>query len=319
MADQRRRASDRLSSSGFPSGVPRLGLVVAIAGTVLAAVLWLAWRDAGVAGASVSQTPAWSADSQAIVYSAHQTGRPGDLFVVDVAVGEIESLGETAADERTPAVSPDGRQVAYERRLDGRSDIHVMRLDATGDRRLTSHPARDRTPAWSSDGTEIAFVSDRAAEGVFDIYVVGADGSNLRRLTTDGGYDAPAFAPDGRVLAAEHSGTIEGIDLDDGTAVPLLGGRSGRHPTWSPDGRLAFVGAEDDRDSLFVVDADGEIGLIVSVPSGGTVDPAWSPDGRIIAFVRVEDGDQPANDGDAAGGEIYIADLETGRLSRVGP
>jgi TolB protein len=62
--------------------------------------------------------------------------------------------------------------------------VYVMNDDGTGIRRLTSDPALDHSPAWSSDGKRIAFVSDRARN--YDIYVMNVDGTNLRGETTHG-------------------------------------------------------------------------------------------------------------------------------------
>src|SRR4051794_38183664 len=65
-------------------------------------------------------------------------------------------------------------------------DIHVANPDGTGEVNLTNNPASDRFPAWSPDGTKIAFVSDRELypyDQYPDVWIMDADGSNLRRLT----------------------------------------------------------------------------------------------------------------------------------------
>ena len=59
--------------------------------------------------------------------------------------------------------------------------------------RLTQHPERDLSPAWSPNGKWIAFVSDR--EGAQDIYRMDADGSNLIKLTNQGHNGGPAWSP----------------------------------------------------------------------------------------------------------------------------
>lgn len=71
---------------------------------------------------------------------------------------------------------------------------------------LTFDPASDNTPAWSPDGTEIAFGSDRG--GNVDIWVMSATGQDLTRLTVDPATDyAPAWSPDGRAIAFISSRT----------------------------------------------------------------------------------------------------------------
>ena len=73
-------------------------------------------------------------------------------------------------------------------------EIYVMNADGTGQTNLTSNSAWDAQPAWSTDGSQIAFVSDR--DGNDEIYVMSADGSNQTRLTSDPATDQqPAWSP----------------------------------------------------------------------------------------------------------------------------
>ena len=76
-------------------------------------------------------------------------------------------------------------------------EIYVMYSNGTGLTRLTNDAAEDRNPAWSPDGTKIAFDSDRHAPGGFhSIYVMDANGANVERLIeTDS--TQPAWSPDG--------------------------------------------------------------------------------------------------------------------------
>jgi Tol biopolymer transport system component len=117
-------------------------------------------------------------------------------------------------------------------------------------------------PAWSPDGSSIAFHSLR--DGNYDIYVMDADGSNEIRLTTDGSADLnPVWSPDGLRIAfvstrdADYELYVMNADGSDQQRLTESGGRD-EHPTWSPDGsRIAFSSDRDGRRELFVMDADG--------------------------------------------------------------
>jgi Tol biopolymer transport system component len=82
-----------------------------------------------------------------------------------------------------------------------------LNADGTGVTRLTNDPLRDAEPAWSPDGTKIAFTSNR--DGNHEIYVLNADGTGVTRLTNDPLRDAePAWSPDGTKIAFSRSGYL---------------------------------------------------------------------------------------------------------------
>jgi len=136
---------------------------------------------------------------------------------------------------------------------DGDYAIYSMNAGGGDERRLTDAEVDTSSPqglffqiepSASPDGEAIAFASKR--KGTFDIYVMNADGTGTRRLTS-----------------TPH---------DDG------------HPTWSPDGsRIAFGRGVGD---LYVMNADGTGARPVTRGEAEESEPAWSPDGRWIAFVR---------------------------------
>ena len=84
--------------------------------------------------------------------------------------------------------------------LPGNFEIHVMNPDGSGQTSLTDNAARDWHPAWSPDGTKIAFDSDR--DGDHEIYVMNADGSNATQLTNNTDDDrGPNWSADGTKIA----------------------------------------------------------------------------------------------------------------------
>jgi len=187
-------------------------------------------------------------------------------------------------------------------------EICVINADGTGQRRLTTTPkiAGNEFPAWSPDGTKIAFSGDHdVGPGInTGIYVMNADGGGLRRLTTKDRYgNHPAWSPDGRKIAFTSNDLI-GIGYcseiyvmnADGSNPTLLTGRTmvnAEDPTWSPDGKqIAFVSDYYDRsDEIYVMNADGTNVRRLTNNTYGDGEPAWSPDGTTIAFISKRSGD----------------------------
>ncbi|MDE7149626.1 MAG: peptidase S41, partial [Bacteroidales bacterium] len=96
---------------------------------------------------------------------------------------------------RYPAVSPDGKQIAF----GYEGDIYVVPVEGGAARQRTTNPAYDARPVWSPDGSRIAFMSDR--EGSRDIYVVSVEGGAAKRVTTRSGVEIPyAFLSDNTII-----------------------------------------------------------------------------------------------------------------------
>jgi Tol biopolymer transport system component len=169
-------------------------------------------------------------------------------------------------------------------------------------RRLTTNWSQDVDPAWSPDGSRLAFASDRS--GRFQIYVMRADGSHVRRLTHDSANDSePAWSPNGlRIVfssdrlvdakdrAAKRRGYVIGhlwVMHADGSRLRRLthGAVDDHDPAWSPNGRLiAFSNEETDPPELDTVLPDGT-GRHWTSQTG--TDPDWSPNGTELAFLHV--------------------------------
>jgi WD40 repeat protein len=117
-------------------------------------------------------------------------------------------------DERYPTFSPDGTRLLFRGDEDGIApsgdeEIYVARADGSDIVALTDDDALDSAPAWSPDGTQIAWESTR--DGVDrEIYVMDADGSNVRQLTDNALHDeGPAWSPDGRLITFTRSDTAD--------------------------------------------------------------------------------------------------------------
>jgi Tol biopolymer transport system component len=156
--------------------------------------------------------PSWSPDRKRVVFvgGSHDAG----LGVVNVQTKEFEDVGDAGLGHELsgtegPDWSPIGTEIVYVG-WDKRSRVqhaHLYRLDLRLHRyyALTSGPFQDRSPSYSPDGRNIAFVSNRSANP--ELWMINSDGSGLRRLTDMGsrGYrvawEKPAWNPDQRTIA----------------------------------------------------------------------------------------------------------------------
>ena len=190
-----------------------------------------------------------------------------------------------------------GGRFAFVATVDGGRTYQLFTAATTGaDRkRVATFDVRGR-PAYSPDGSQLLFSAalGDGSVGRYGLYIVGADGSGLHRISVPRFADVdPAWSPDGRSVAfvrnvRGHLGTdawVIFIAATDGSHPrALVSTRGGRNPAWSPDGRRLAYAAPD---GLHVVNVDGSGDRVVTPASAGhPAQPAWSPDGTRIAFVQ---------------------------------
>jgi TolB protein len=174
-------------------------------------------------------------------------------------------------------------------------------------------------PAWSPDGSQIAFVSYEGTpspgeELAADIYLMDADGGNVRRLAHQEGINVgPRWSPDGRRIVwwtREATGGPQQMFMAEAEngKVEALG--TGSRPVWSPDGKhIAFLDLVDtDNVEVFVQDVDSGKRINLSDDPAQDTWPAWSPTGDRIAFVSKRDNEN---------GEIYIVDADGSNMRRL--
>jgi hypothetical protein len=236
-------------------------------------------RDVTVTGGQETQVT-FNVNCRYHLYNriAFVSNRTGDFVVHAVEPRQgapVRSLGIAGS---TPAVSPDGLRIAYERN----TNIYVANSDGTGETRLTNTGDDERYPAWSPDGSTIAYSRWTPTP---EIWLMNADGSNQRSLGTSGWN--PTWSPDGARIAFEDApGDIFIINSDGSGRWNLTNHPAAEYsPAWSPLGNLISFESSRAGDHIWVQDpAGGPATNMTSALAPFARNPSWAPAAAAGAF-----------------------------------
>jgi Tol biopolymer transport system component len=205
-----------------------------------------------------------------------------------------KTLGTVGVSDETgildPELSPDGRQVAAQRTVQGNTDVWL--LDETRTTRFTFNEAVDMVPVWSPDGSRIVFRTNR--NGAFDLYEKPSSGNGEEKLLLE--------SPENKVAEDWWSNFLVYYTVDPVTAADVWihqmdGGdpfvfletaAEENHAEFSPDGRwLAYQANETGQNQIFVRPFQRAGGQWQVSTSGGTA-PRWRSDGKELYYIGLD-------------------------------
>ncbi len=262
-----------------------------------------------------------SPDGEQIAFSSAD----GDLYIFDLKARTVRQVTKTEATESAPAYSPDGKSLIYvstPKEAKGESIFRIM-IDGTDATQLTSDAdVLDSGPVYSRDGSRIAFARARRHRPYslggwtwddWDVWVMDADGGNLKRLTEKNHYGVSdvRFAPDGVTLLFSAENDAANLDLRkltknvfevavDGLAPPKTGvpqptsandcAAWASAPAFSPDSsQLAIISDRDAKFDYDVVLIDLASGMPRSLGATAVSEynqqPVFAADGKSIYFL----------------------------------
>jgi Tol biopolymer transport system component len=260
-------------------------------------------------GSQETKNPANSTPS--IVFMKEDSDGFWQTWVANKDLSDQVKLASGSANSGWALWKPGGAKLAFDSdRADpdptdseAISDIFKMNPDGSGVVKLTDSESLNSDAGWSPDGKKIAFDSDRAnRQGRQEIYVMDADGTNVRRVTPlpanaiiDG---APRFSPDGgrivftRYITDPGRSALFTVRVDGGGLKQLTpwGNGAGDDADWSPDGKKLVFEAYPNKGcfgEIYTVDSDGQhlTNIADNRCHAGSADPVWSPDGTKILFL----------------------------------
>jgi TolB protein len=226
--------------------------------------------------------------STRIAYVVKQGAR-FELRVADADGQNAQAILISSEPIMSPAWSPDGTRMAYVSFQNKKPILFVQHLSASKQPApVANYRGSNSAPAWSPDGRQLAAVLTK--DGSSQVYLMNADGTNLRRLTFSGAIDTePFFTSDGQSIyfTSDRGGSAQIYRMPASGGEPVRVTFEGDYnvsPRVSPDGKtLAYISRNSGRFQLMAMDLDNKQ---VQTLTDGQRDesPSFAPNGRIILY-----------------------------------
>ncbi len=264
----------------------------------------------------VTMLALWPDGSAAQDVVVFVSDRDGDREIYSMgSTGQHQTnLTQDSGRDQAPAVSPDGRTVAWMSDRSGQFGVWLMAIDGSMPRLLREVAEADFGLSWAPEGDRLALTLQSEGGGTHDLALLEIDNGELVRLTDTPTVEevTPTWSPRGDTLyyiAGSGDATVlMRLDLTSGSNETIVGGLpAASYPTVSPNGATVLLRSRTDQFDVLRVDVKvGRVDNLTRHPANdwGAV---WSPDGQSIIFASDRDGDM----------EIYSMDLSTGALTQL--
>jgi TolB protein len=200
--------------------------------------------------------PKFTPDGMHIIFNSARTSpdlsidwslQINEIFMMDMDGKNIKQLTSFKTICTFPAVSPDGKKVAYRKVIDApalnwdisvnknnrNSEVFTMNIDGTGEVNVSKSPAFDGWPTWSPDGSSVVFASNRRGPAnVGQLFIVDPEGKVINQLTRgDGGFVQPSFSPNSKKIYAYQVWETSEYEYGNIVSFDLVTPRNGQAPT----------------------------------------------------------------------------------------
>ncbi len=241
------------------------------------------------------------ATGEFVVFASTRHRPKADIYMKQVEGMTVRQLTDDPAADVMPAISPDGKHVAFASDRGGSWDIYVQPLDGGKAMQVTHSPEHELHPNWAPDSKTLAFCQLSQQSGQWEMALVDLTRDGTRKFIGFGLF--PEFSPDGGKILFQRARqrdsrlfSVWTLDYENGqarrpTEIVAANNAAIINPTWSPDGsRIAFAtvvdpsnepGGRPEKADLWSIRIDGTQRIKLTSDRYSNLQPAWGGDGTI--------------------------------------